>query len=72
MVMYTFRDPRFTGSYPTEVMFFQDLQVLSISPREGIYGMVPESEISGVLKHLKPEKIGLCIFRFSNTFTPGV
>jgi len=45
------RDPRFMGSNLAEVnRFFQDIKILSTSP---------ESEISGSLKNLKPEKIGL-------------
>ena len=40
---------------PTEVDgFFQDVKILSNSPPGG-----PESEISGSLKDLKPEKIDL-------------
>ena len=48
------RDPRFAGSNPAEVDgFFQDVKILSTSPGG------PESEISGSLKNLKPEKIVL-------------
>ena len=46
------RDPRFAVSNPTEVDgYFQDVKILSTNP--------PVSEISGSLKNLKPEKIGL-------------
>ena len=46
------RDPGFAGSNPTEVDgFVQDVKILSTSPPGG-----PESEISGSLKNLKPEK----------------
>ena len=49
------RDPRFASSNLAEVDgFFQDVKILSTSPPGG-----PESEISGSLKNLKPEKIGL-------------
>ena len=48
------REPRFAGSNPTEVDgFFQDVKILSTSPLD------PESEISGLLKNFKSEKIGL-------------
>ena len=51
------RDPRFEGSNPAEVDgFFQEVKILSTSPPGG---RGPESEISGSLKNLKPEKIGL-------------
>ena len=51
-VMCSPRDPRFASSNPTEVDgFFQDVKILSTSPPGG-----PESEISGSLKNLKPEK----------------
>ena len=41
------------GSNPTEVNgFFQDVKIL----REGLQAEGPESEISGSLKNLKPEK----------------
>ena len=50
------RDPTFAGSNPAEVDgFFQDVKILSTRPPEGL----PESAISGSLKNLKPEKIGL-------------
>ena len=50
------RDPRFVGSNPNEVDgFFQDVKILSSNPPGGTEG--PESEISGSLKNLKPEKI---------------
>ena len=38
--------------------FFQDVKILSTSPPGGTAGG-PWSEISGSLKNLKPEKIGL-------------
>ena len=53
------RDPRFAGSNPAEVdRFFRTkkkswAQVL----RERLQALSPESEISGLLKNLKPEKI---------------
>ena len=51
------RDPRFVGSNPTEVDgFFQDVKILSTSPPGGTYAGGPESEISGSLNNLKPEK----------------
>ena len=51
------RDPRFAGSNPAEVDgFFQNVKILSTCP-PGHGGL--ESEISGSLKNLKPEKIGL-------------
>ena len=51
------RDPRFAGSNPTEVDgFFQDVKILSASPPGGTLSWGPESEISGSLKKLKPEK----------------
>ena len=51
------RDPRFVGSNPTEVDgFFQDVKILSTSPPGGTLSRGPESEISGSLKNLKPEK----------------
>jgi len=37
--------------------FFQDVKILNTSPPVGTGD--PESEISGSLKNLKPEKIGL-------------
>ena len=50
------RDPRFVGSNPAEVdEFFEDVKVV----REGIEGVGSESEISGSLNNLLPEKIGL-------------
>ena len=52
------RDPRFAGSNPAVVDgFFQDVKILGTSPPGGTGGS--ESEISGSLKNLKPEKIGL-------------
>ena len=54
------RDPRFAGLNPTEVDgFFQDVKILSTSPPEGTLSWGLESEISGSVKNLKPEKIGL-------------
>ena len=48
------------GSNPAEVDgFFQDVKVLNISPPGGTLSWGPESEISGSLKNLKPEKIAL-------------
>ena len=50
----------FEGSNPDEVdEFFQDLKILSTSPPGGTIAGGPESEISGSLKNLKPEKTGL-------------
>ena len=59
--MYSPRDPRFAGSNPTEVdgFFFQDVKILSTSPPGGTLAGGPDSEISGSLKNLKPEKIGI-------------
>ena len=60
-VMCSPRDPRFVGSNPTEVgRFFSgrknpEHKVL----REGLNAGGPESEISGLSKNLKPEKIGI-------------
>ena len=54
------RDPSFAGSYLAEVDgFFQDVKLLSTSPLGGTLSWGPESEISGSLKNLKPEKISL-------------
>ena len=54
------RDPRFVGSTLAEIDgFFQDVKTLSTSPPGGTLAEGPESEISGSLKNLKPEKIGL-------------
>ena len=54
------RDPRIAGSNPTEVDgFFQDVKILSTSPPGGTKLVGPDTEISGSLKNLKPEKIGL-------------
>ena len=51
------RDPRFAGSNPAKVDgFFQDVKILSTSPPGGTLSWVPEAEISGSLKNLKPEK----------------
>ena len=52
--------PKVRGSNPVEVDgFFQDLKILSTIHREGLQARGPESEISGSLKNLKPEKICL-------------
>ena len=49
-------DQRFAGSNPAEIDgFLQDVKLL----RKGLRARGPESEISGSLKNLKPEKIGL-------------
>ena len=54
------RNPRFASSNPTEVdEFFQDVKLLSTSHPGGLQAGGPESDISGSLKNLKPEKIGL-------------
>ena len=54
------RGSRFAGSNPAEVdEFFQDVKILSRSPPGGALNGGPESEITGSLKNLKPEKIGL-------------
>ena len=54
------RDPRFAGSNPAEVDgFVQNVKILCTSPSGGTSSWGPESEISGSLKNLKPEKIGL-------------
>ena len=54
------RDPRFAGSNPAEVDgFFQDLKILSTSHTGGTLSWGPDSEISGSLRNLKPEKIGI-------------
>ena len=51
------RDPRFAGLNLAQVdEFFQDVKILSTSPPGGILSCDPESEISGSLKNLKPEK----------------
>ena len=53
---------KFASSNPTgfEVDgFFQDVKILSTSSPGGTLSWDPESEISGSLKNLKPEKIGL-------------
>ena len=56
MVTCSPRAPRFAGSNPAEVNeFFQDVKIL----RDGLQSGGPKSEISGLLKNLKPEKIGL-------------
>ena len=53
-------DPRFADSNPAEVDgFFQDVKILNTSPSVGTLSWGPESKISGSLKNLKPEKIGL-------------
>jgi hypothetical protein len=39
--------------------FFQDVKILSTSPPGGTLSQGNESEISGSLKNLKPEKVGL-------------
>ena len=54
------QDPRFAGSNLTEVdEFFQDVKILSTSPLGGTLSWGSRVEISGSLKNLKPEKIGL-------------
>ena len=54
------RDSRFAGLNPAEVDgFFQDVKILRTSPPGGTLSWGPESDISGSLKNLKPEKIGL-------------
>jgi hypothetical protein len=54
------RDPRLVGSNPAEVDgFFQDKKILITSTLGGLYAVGPKSEISGSLKNLKPEEIGL-------------
>ena len=59
-VTWSPQDPRFAGSNPAEVDgFFQDVKILSTSPWGGTLSWGPESEISGSLKNLKSEKIGL-------------
>ena len=56
-VTFSSRDPRFAGSNPAEVdEFFQDEKIPKTSP-PGAGSR--ESEISGSLKNLKPENIGL-------------
>ena len=56
-VTFSPRDPRFEGSNPSEVDgFFQDVKILSTSPPGGTLSRGSESEISGSLKNLKPEK----------------
>ena len=60
MVTCSPRDPRIAGLNPTEADgFFQDVKILSTSPPGGNLTGGPESEISGSLKDLNPEKIGL-------------
>ena len=52
------RDPRFADSNPAEIdEIFQDVNIVSSSPRGGTLSW--GSEISGSLKKLMPEKIGL-------------
>ena len=54
------RDPRFAGSNPAEIdEVFQDVKILITSPPGGTLSRGFESELSGSLKNLKPEKIGL-------------
>ena len=54
------RYPRFGGSNPAEVDgFFQDVKILNTCPPGGTLSWGPESEISGSLKNLEAEKIGL-------------
>ena len=54
------RDPRFAGSNAAEVDgFFQDVKIMSTSPPGGTLSWGPKSDISGSLKNIKPEKIGL-------------
>ena len=56
-VTYSPQDPRFAGSNPTEVdEFLHDVKILSTSPPGGTLSWGSESEISGSLKNLKPEK----------------
>ena len=60
MVTCSPQDPRFAGSNPAEVNgFFKDVKILSTSPLGGTLSWRSESEISGPLKNLKPEKIDL-------------
>ena len=54
------RDPRFTGSNPAEVDGFLGRKNPEHKSSEKDFKLGgPESEISGSLKNLKPEKIGL-------------
>ena len=54
------RDPRFSGSNPAEVDgFFQDVKILRTSPSGEALSWGSESEISGSLKDLRPERIDL-------------
>ena len=47
----------FASLNPAEVDgFFQDVKLLATSPPGGTLSGGPESEISGLLKNLKPEK----------------
>ena len=54
-------DPRFSRVQTRlrSMDFFQDVKILSTCPPGGTLSWGPESEISGSLKNLKPEKIGL-------------
>ena len=54
------RDPRFAGSNTAEVDgCFQDVKILSKSPPGGTLSWGSRVYISGSLKNLDPEKIGL-------------
>jgi hypothetical protein len=54
------RYPRFASSNPAEVDgFFQYVKILNTIPPGGTLSWGPESEISGSLKNLRPEKISL-------------
>ena len=54
------RDPKFAGPNPAEDDgFFHDVKILSTIPPGEFLRRGPESEISGSLKNLKPEKLGL-------------
>ena len=50
----------FADSNPAEVDgFFQDVKIVSTIPPGGTFNGGSESEISGSLQNVKPEKIGL-------------
>ena len=55
------RDPRFAGPNAADAdgFFFQDVKILITNLPGGTLSWGPESEISGSLKNLKPEKIYL-------------
>ena len=54
------RDLTFAGSNSADVDgFFQGVKILRTSPPGRTLSWGPESKISGSLKNLKPEKIGL-------------